>query len=69
VKLGIIMLVIGFLGTLLMFLPAMELADAGIYSNPWVLVAGIVFFIIFLFGLSRFLKAMRRIGEERYRRR
>jgi len=69
VKLGIIMLVIGFLGTLLMFLPAMELADAGIYSNPWVLVAGIVFFIIFLFGLSRFLKAMGRIGEERYRRR
>jgi O-antigen/teichoic acid export membrane protein len=69
VKLGIIMLVIGFLGTLFMFLPAVEMADADIYSNPWVLVTGIVFFIIFLFGLYRFLKAMRRIGEERYRRR
>jgi O-antigen/teichoic acid export membrane protein len=69
VKLGIIMLVIGFLGTLFMFLPAIEMADTDIYSNPWVLVAGIVFFIIFLFGLSRFLKAMRKINEERYRRR
>jgi ABC-type multidrug transport system permease subunit len=68
VKLGIIMLVIGFLGTLFTFLPAVEMADADIYSNPWVLVAGIVFFIIFLFGLFRFTKAMRRIGEERYRR-
>lgn len=68
-KLDIIMLVIGFLGTLFMFLPAVEMADADIYSNPWVLGAGIVFFIIFLFGLSRLLKAIRRTGEERYRRR
>jgi len=48
--------------------PAIEMADADIYSNPWVLVAGIVFFVIFLFGLARFVKAIRRIGEERYRR-
>lgn len=68
-KLGLIMLVIGFLGTLFMFLPAVEMADASIYSNPWVLVAGIFFFIIFVFGLSRFLKAIRRTDEERYRRR
>ena len=67
-KLGIIMLVIGLLGTLFMFLPAVEMADADIYSNPWVLVAGIVFFILFLFGLFRFRKAMRRTGEDRYRR-
>lgn len=62
-KLGIIMLVIGFLGTLFMFLPAVEFANADIYSNPWVLVIGIVFFIIFVFGLYRFRKAMRRAGE------
>ena len=67
-KLGIVMLVIGFLGTLFMFFPAVEMANADIYSNPWVLVAGIIFFIIFLFGLFRFRKAMRRISEDRYRR-
>jgi hypothetical protein len=69
VKLGIIMLVIGFLGTLFMFLPAVEIYNVDIYGNPWILAIGIAFFIIFLFGLSRFRKAMRRKGEERFRRR
>jgi protein-S-isoprenylcysteine O-methyltransferase Ste14 len=62
------MLVIGFLGMLLMFLPAVEISNVDIYANPWILVIGIVFFIIFLFGLYRFRRAMRRKSEERYRR-
>ena len=68
VKLGIVMLVIGFLGTLFLFLPAVEMANAVIYSNPWIIVAGILFFLVFLFGLFRFRKAMRRISEDRCRR-
>jgi O-antigen/teichoic acid export membrane protein len=67
--LGIIMLIIGFLGTLFMFLPAVEISNVDIYANPWILAIGIVFFIIFLFGLYRFRKAMRSKGEERFRRR
>ena len=67
-KLGILMLVLGFLGMLLMFLPAVEISNIDIYINPWILVIGIVFFIIFLFGLFRFRKAIRRRSEDRYRR-
>jgi hypothetical protein len=67
-KLGIIMSIIGFLGMLFMFLPAVEISNVDIYTNPWILVAGIIFFIIFLFGLYRFRKAIRKKGEERYRR-
>lgn len=68
-KLGTVMLVIGLLGTLFMFLPAVELANADIYSNPWVLAGDIVFFIIFLFGLFRLRKTIRHMSEERYHRR
>jgi O-antigen/teichoic acid export membrane protein len=68
VKLGIIMLVIGFLGTLFMFLPAVEISNVDIYANPWILAIGIIFFIIFLFGLYRFRRARHRTGEERYHR-
>jgi protein-S-isoprenylcysteine O-methyltransferase Ste14 len=67
-KLGIVMLVIGFAGMLLMFLPAVEISNIDIYTNPWITVIGIVFFIMFLFGLYRFRKEMRRRGEDRYRR-
>ena len=67
-KLGIIIGVIGFLGMLLVFLPAVEMSNVDIYTNPWITVIGIVFFIMFLFGLFSFRQAMRRRGEERYRR-
>ena len=67
-KLGIILLVIGLAGVLLMFLPAVEIGNADIYANPWVLFIGLICFIIFFYGLFRVLAALRRKSEERYRR-
>jgi hypothetical protein len=67
-KLGIVLLVIGLAGMLLMFMPAVEISNIDIYTNPWITIIGIAFFIIFLFGIYRFRKAMRRRGEDRYRR-
>ena len=49
---------------------AANVADWGLYADaPWLLPAGAVFFIVFLFGWFRFRKALRRRNEERYRRR
>jgi LPXTG-motif cell wall-anchored protein len=67
-KLGITLLIIGLAGTVLFLISAVEIGNAGLYnSNPWLLVAGLVFFVIFLIGLYRFRKAMRKIGEDWHR--
>jgi hypothetical protein len=68
-KLGIILLIIGLVGTVVCFIPAVEVGNSSLYNgNPWLLVAGLVFFVIFLVGLYRFQKAMRKIGQERHQR-
>lgn len=64
-KLGIALLVIGLAGIVLFLLAAVEIGNADLYSSsPWPLVGGFVFFVIFLVGLYRFRKAMRKIGQE-----
>jgi hypothetical protein len=68
-KLGITLLIIGLAGTVLFFGAAIEFGNASLYtSSPWPLVAGGVFFVIFLFGLYRFRKGMKKIGQDRNRR-
>ena len=68
-KLGIILLVIGLAGTILFLMAAVEIGNWSLYqANPWTLVAGLVFFIVFLIGLYRFRKAMRKMGQEQHRR-
>ncbi|MBN1176967.1 MAG: hypothetical protein JXA51_04730 [Dehalococcoidales bacterium] len=68
-KLGIVLLVIGLAGTVLFLAAAVEVGNWSLYQNsPWTLVAGGAFFVIFIVGLYRFRKVMRKIGEERRRR-
>ena len=69
-KLGITLVVIGLAGTILFFMAAVDIGNWYLYiSSPWPFIGGIFFFIVFLIGMYFFRKAMRRIGQERYRRR
>jgi hypothetical protein len=68
-KLGIALVIIGLAGVVLFLMAAVEVGNWGLYQdNPWPLVAGFIFFIIFLIGMHRFQKAMRKIREERHQR-
>jgi uncharacterized membrane protein len=68
-KLGITLLIIGLAGTVLFLGAAAQVGNWDLYSSsPWPIVAGLVFFVVFLIGLYYFKKAMRKIGQERHRR-
>jgi membrane protein implicated in regulation of membrane protease activity len=68
-KLGITLLIIGLAGTVLFLAAAVDFGNASLYaSNLWVLVVGLVFFVIFLIGLYRFRKQMEKKRQERNRR-
>jgi len=69
-KLGIVLAVIGLAGVVLLLAGAVDFGNADIYArNPWLLAAGLAFFIVFLIGIYRLRKKIKKIGEERYRRR
>ncbi len=69
-KLGIVLSLIGLAGTLFFLGAAANVGDWDLYADtPWLLAAGAVFFIVFLFGWFRVRKALRRRSEERSRRR
>jgi uncharacterized membrane protein len=68
-KLGITLVVIGLAGTVLFFAAAADIGNWHLYSSsPWPLIGGLIFFIVFLIGMYYFRKAMRKIGQKRYRR-
>ena len=67
-KLGITLLVIGLAGTLAMFGAAINVGDWYLYSSVWPLIAGVAFFMVFLYGYYRFRKAVRKRNAERNRR-
>ncbi|OGO07280.1 MAG: hypothetical protein A2Y92_00635 [Chloroflexi bacterium RBG_13_57_8] len=63
-KLGITLLIIGLAGTVLFLAGAVEIGNAELYgSSPWPLVGGIIFFIVFLIGLYRFRKVVRKKSQ------
>jgi lipoprotein signal peptidase len=60
-KLGIALAVIGLAGTVLFLAGAANVGNWGLYAgNPWWLVIGGAFFIVFLIGYYRFRKAIRK---------
>jgi Na+-transporting NADH:ubiquinone oxidoreductase subunit NqrD len=65
-KLGITLTVVGLAGTLLFFAAAADVGNWGLYAaNPWFLVAGAAFFIVFLIGYYRFRKAVKKKRADR----
>ena len=67
--LNILLTAVGLAGTLLFLAPAVQVSDWDLYSNPWLIVLGVVFFIVFLIGIVRVRKEVRRRAAGRYRRR
>ncbi len=68
-KPGIIMAVAGLVGTLLFFGAAIDFSNWDLYAdNPWIFIAGGICFVVFLIGIFRVRKKMKKAGEERYRR-
>lgn len=67
-KLSLILLVVGLAGTLFFLAPAVQVSNWDLYSNPWLIVLGVVFFIVFLVGMVRLRRAIRRNAARRYRR-
>ncbi len=68
-KLGVVLFVVGLAGTLLMLGAATDVGNWYLYGDPWTLITGVAFFIVFLFGYYRVRKILRKRNADRERRR
>jgi 4-hydroxybenzoate polyprenyltransferase len=66
--LAVLLVAVGLAGTLFFLAPAVEIGNWDLYANPWLLVLGVAFFIVFLAGIYRFRRELRRRNAERRRR-
>jgi energy-converting hydrogenase Eha subunit B len=68
-KLGIALAAAGFAGTLLFLAGTAIVSTWDLYvENPWILAAGGVCFIIFVIGMHRFRKELKKRREAERRR-